>query len=241
MPNHVTTILRLPPEAAALLVRIPTAAEHDAYAEEEARMADWAKQQGRPFVPNPLPERFVDFDLLVPMPAAVKGTTVGSGGFDSYDERGWYGWSLRHWGTKWNAYESEVSGDNGDLAVVRFDTAWSHPVPIIEELSRRNPGVTIEVLYADEDMGSNCGAYSITDGEITEQIIEDGTDEAYELAAQVKYGRPYAELKAEWDAEEAEWEARYARATALAAENGIEVNAAMRLIVEEESQKAIGS
>jgi hypothetical protein len=35
---------------------------------------------------------------------------------------------------------------------------------VLEALSKRFPEDTIEVQYADEDIGSNCGSYSLKDG-----------------------------------------------------------------------------
>lgn len=167
MPNHVTTILTLDPEAAAAL-----------------------KGDAGP----------VDFNALIPMPDEVANTTVASNALSFSDPRGWYGWSLENWGTKWNAYAVEITAAPGDHAVVQFDTAWSHPYPIVEELSRRFPDQPIHVRYADEDLGSNFGEYVILDGTIAPNVDlpAEGTDEGRDFAAQVKYGQSYAEFRAEW-------------------------------------------
>lgn len=58
------------------------------------------------------------------------------------------------WGTKWNAYSQEVDPDAG---VAKFETAWSSPIPIFLQLSASHPDCLIEVQFADEDIGSNCG------------------------------------------------------------------------------------
>ncbi len=73
------------------------------------------------------------------------------------------------WGTKWNAY-SQSADVNTDY-MVTFETAWSHPYPVIEALSKKFPDEIINVKYADEDTGSNCGTYSIKNGEVIEQNI----------------------------------------------------------------------
>jgi hypothetical protein len=67
----------------------------------------------------------------------------------------------QNWGTKWNAYSQSVDVAAG---AAKFDTAWSCPKPVLEALSKRFPEDTIEVQYADEDIGSNCGSYSLKDG-----------------------------------------------------------------------------
>jgi hypothetical protein len=86
---------------------------------------------------------------------------------------------------------------------MQFDTAWSHPFPVIEALSRKFPEHEIEVKYADEDFGHNLGHYKIKNGEITfDAEIAEGSDEAYEFASWVRYEKPYSEVKAEWDQDE---------------------------------------
>lgn len=42
---------------------------------------------------------------------------------------------------------------------ISFDTAWSTPEPIIVQLSKDLPEVEMFILYADEDIGYNYGAY----------------------------------------------------------------------------------
>ncbi|MBU9293073.1 hypothetical protein KTD18_16110 [Burkholderia multivorans] len=66
------------------------------------------------------------------------------------------------WGTKWNACDSSADIEAG---TAEFDTAWSCPVPIFEALSRKFPEDVITVTYADEDIGSNCGTFSMRNGE----------------------------------------------------------------------------
>jgi hypothetical protein len=66
------------------------------------------------------------------------------------------------WGTKWNAYECEVDIEAG---TAKFNTAWSCPEPVLEKLSRQFPVDLIEVTFADEDIGSNCGTFTLKNGE----------------------------------------------------------------------------
>lgn len=80
-----------------------------------------------------------------------------------YGETDWYEWSINNWGTKWNGYDTVV-----DFGVVEFQTAWSTPVPVFVELSKRLKDIAITVEYADEDIGSNCGTLEILNGEVSE-------------------------------------------------------------------------
>ncbi len=71
-------------------------------------------------------------------------------------------WARDKWGTKWNACESTHDAAAGTMA---FDTAWSCPKPVLVELSKRFPDAEISVTYADEDIGSNCGTFTLKAGE----------------------------------------------------------------------------
>lgn len=82
------------------------------------------------------------------------------------------------WGTKWNARESTASPDEGAAS---FETAWSCPEGVLAELSKRFPEDAIEVVFADEDIGSNCGRFTLKAGEVVDSDIapnwRDMTDE----------------------------------------------------------------
>ena len=82
-----------------------------------------------------------------------------------YGETDWYEFHINKWGTKWNAITLYVNEEEG---FVEFQTAWSCPFEILEELAKYTD---IAVSYADEDIGSNFGAYTITNG-IREDLIE---------------------------------------------------------------------
>jgi hypothetical protein len=71
-------------------------------------------------------------------------------------------------GTKWNAYEPEAFPEEGRC---QFDTAWSCPTGVLVKVSERFPEDTITVTYADEDIGSNCGTFTLKAGQILEQDI----------------------------------------------------------------------
>lgn len=196
MPNHVTTILRAEREVIHAL----------------------------------LTEDGVDFNRIIPMPDDVIRGSVGHANIDGeyqkvyYPEpdpdsddpmglRGkpipypegatdWYEWSIEHWGTKWNAYDHEVSEDD---TVVRFDTAWAHPYPVMTKLSEMFPDQILQVVYADEDLGNNFGVYAMKDGLLAEMPCPgEGTDEAADLASLIKYGKHYRDL---YDEDEYEGEA----------------------------------
>lgn len=103
-----------------------------------------------------------DFNKITPMPDDIYRGDLGEKERAKYGNRNWYDWSIEHWGTKWNACESNVQGNT-----VYFETAWSCPVPLLVELGKRVGGIL--VFYADEDTGSNCGGFIVKkNGDIIE-------------------------------------------------------------------------
>lgn len=97
----------------------------------------------------------------------------------------WYEWALVNWGTKWNALNFSASPGIGEI---EFQTAWSHPLPVIEALSRKYPDALLHVQYADEDIGYNVGQYSVKDGCFSDVYkVPDGSKEAFEIAFEL-YG-----------------------------------------------------
>lgn len=171
-----------------------------------------------------LTEDGVDFERVIPMPDNVIRGGIGQAKIDGVMQKvyyvetpdpedpakfirsalpypegatDWYEWSIENWGTKWNAYDDEVLEDD---TVARFDTAWSHPFPVVKQLSRDHPDDVIAVVYADEDLGCNFGAYFIQGGLITWiPTPEENTPEAADFAALVKYGQHYSDLESLWD------------------------------------------
>ena len=113
-----------------------------------------------------------------------------------YGFKTWYDWSCRYWGTKWNASEAKVTayiaGD--DTAIIRFQTAWSPPKPVICDLSKQYPDLTIRCEYADEDIGSNCGIYDYANGKITYEKEYSYGEASIKWACDV-WGYDYKEYK----------------------------------------------
>lgn len=71
-------------------------------------------------------------------------------------------WAREKWGTKWNACKPQHDAEAG---TAQFDTAWGCPEGVLVELSKRFPDDSISVTYADEDIGSNCGTFTLKAGE----------------------------------------------------------------------------
>lgn len=104
----------------------------------------------------------LDFDKIIPEPKTkeecpkeylVKKTSA----IVLRDEKpwfDWYEWHIDNWGTKWGAYDGYTIIGKSYIKFV-FSTAWSVAHPIIDRLALL--GYPLDVQYADEDWGSNCG------------------------------------------------------------------------------------
>lgn len=97
------------------------------------------------------------FDLIVPQPENIE-----TGGCSGEHEPGvicWYRWNIDNWGTKWGAYShshfqhqtlvKHESGETYGRVDLRFDTAWSAPIPIFEAIQEKW-GVTVHAVTQDE-------------------------------------------------------------------------------------------
>ena len=98
----------------------------------------------------------------------------------------WYGWRTANWGTKWNNDPDEPVA-NAEAGTITFDTAWSMPEPVVEELSHQFPELTFAVSWADEDIGYNVGAREYRSGEVVGECLpEPGSPEAEAMAYDIK-------------------------------------------------------
>ena len=65
---------------------------------------------------------------------------------DQADDR-WYDWRLQNWDTKWDAYDVCVTDDDPDSTEVVFNTAWSPPEAICNQIREDYPDVKVSWFY----------------------------------------------------------------------------------------------
>lgn len=88
------------------------------------------------------------------------------------------------WGTKWNACQQSYDLEEGTAT---FETAWSCPEGVLIALSKRFPEEEIAIEYADEDIGSNCGSFTLKGGvAISADIAPAWRDQTDEMKAKWK-------------------------------------------------------
>lgn len=213
MPNHVQNQITAPAEVIEAITRGYTPEEIQSYKDEieelrERELTQWFTAERRESAlkireaeaVKRLTAKIVDFNMVIPQPVNIE-----TGNCSGKHDQGvicWLGWSRENWGTKWNGYELELERNEDGTAKLRFQTAWSHPMPVIEALSAKFPEAEIQVSYADEDLGYNLGKYEVLNGARTDlEDLDFGSDEANEFAAQLKYGKTYTELQKEWETE----------------------------------------
>lgn len=95
----------------------------------------------------------------------------------------WYEWCVQNWGTKWDAYDMDMS--EAEDGVLRFFTAWSAPHPVIQKLAELCPEVEIEHSWADEDIGSNCGKRNYVQGVLSREFLPAYGRSSVDFAAEV--------------------------------------------------------
>ena len=99
-----------------------------------------------------------------------------------YDAPTWYEWAYKNWGTKWNACHCSYNKEDKTL---NFQTAQRAPLPVILKLSAAAPGVQMNLEFADEDIGHNCGRVVFKNGDIREIYKPEEGREAFEFSAEV--------------------------------------------------------
>lgn len=124
------------------------------------------------------------FQRVIPMPDILRRTVArfGQGGpwvrdnADDYDDHGrlatpeeaaeikatgfenWYDWATKTWGAKWEIGDAfDIKEDGGGYLTLSFQSAWSPPVGVVEELRRRyehldgtDDEVNISASYEDD-------------------------------------------------------------------------------------------
>lgn len=147
MPNHVKNVIKIskiqPEETEIILNIIATPMIEDM----DYMIIDFNK-----IIPEPRFESDCPDDFKVNKESRIERLSDRPW-FD------WYKWHIANWGTKWNAYDGYTKIGKTYILFV-FNTAWAAPIPIIQKLEVL--GYPIEVKYADENYGSNCGRMKYT-------------------------------------------------------------------------------
>lgn len=66
-----------------------------------------------------------------------------------YGHIAWYSWSVKNWGTKWNASFDEYELKKSKGNVIHFTTAWDPPIPVLNTLACLYPNISFTLEYFD--------------------------------------------------------------------------------------------
>lgn len=129
-------------------------------------------------------EKNIDFNNITPMPRWVFNKNLTRKDEEKYGKEScWLGWSIKNWGTKWNAYESNLEDEEN---IIRFSTAWNDVEELILKLGRIFEEIEFEYAWASEDFGYCVGLVKFKGLEKFEYIPKGGTKEAYNLACEIR-------------------------------------------------------
>lgn len=110
----------------------------------------------------------LNFHKIRPVPLAVQ--------LRGYDNAG-HSWCIKHWGTKWALTAEDVClSEDDDRLEYHFDTAWSPPTGIVEQLIVDWPTLDLLLLYIEEGSDFVGAAWRGPEGDL---ISVDGSPRDY--------------------------------------------------------------
>ena len=80
-----------------------------------------------------------------------------------YGCKDWYSWSIKYWGTKWNAFDVQVVPTTRGCTIY-FTTAWSPPGPVVAKASELFPDLLFTLKYWEGGAGFK-GVFTAQAGE----------------------------------------------------------------------------
>ena len=159
---------------------------------------------------------------FIPVPKDLKETIAGSFGdteeqkqleiqeaynIKNYGYSNWYDFCVNEWGTKWDveSYEGENTQVEQGVLQFGFDSAWSPPIGIYEELIQQ--GYDVRAYYYEPGMGyvgkwdngiDDCIEYSNETSATVRDVIGDELDDMYGISESMAEYEDDAEEVTEW-------------------------------------------
>lgn len=121
----------------------------------------------------------------------------------NYGHKTWFDWCYAKWGTKWDA--DNVAFDiQSDFIQIIFHTANGCPDGVLGAITEAYPGLSITGVFADEDIGSNCGRIFASDGHCKLDVMT-RCEDSIRFACEVWGYDPEEYLNDEYEDESIEW------------------------------------
>lgn len=140
--------------------------------EDISSLKQLVRQEDQPF----------SFNKIIPQPEGLYLGDVPSKPTpemeESYKTTGYYSWydfSVKSWGTKWDACSVSLVEDTPIRIVYTFDTAWSYPDPVFIKLAEMFPNVTFNTACYEES-GAFAGYQTYQGGVETRDDVVDSLD-----------------------------------------------------------------
>ena len=127
----------------------------------------------------------IDFNKVIRTPPDIFEGAVSLEEVQNRHAKTWYHWNPENWGCRDNAYGFPRLLDRESPETLLFEVGWSPPHKVIQRLSEVYPDVSITHEWADDNVGFNCGTREYRAGQFREELMEDGSKEAFEFAAKV--------------------------------------------------------
>jgi hypothetical protein len=116
----------------------------------------------------------IDFNSIVPMPVSIKNTEEGS-----------KSWSHKNWGTKWNAYHTELSETTDTSASIYFTTNYTSVEKLISKLVELYPNIEFTYKSASDEIACGCVLGEMIDDDFIISYLTPQSNDALELYAEV--------------------------------------------------------
>ena len=90
---------------------------------------------------------------------------------EKYGSKDWYDWSIRTWGTKWDAGYTTHEDDDEDMCRYSFETAWSPPMGWLQSATTKWPNLLFKMRVSEESEAF-MGMPVAQGGEVVENLVD---------------------------------------------------------------------
>ena len=117
--------------------------------------------------PNQIPDALLKLiaEPVSGYPASAELGKVLLNNMVAYGFTDWYDWSRIHWGTKWNAIQTEIFEPQRQIF---WETAWSPSIDIVE-IAMEMAEITALYEYSEEQITAFSGEWLFVNGKLTER------------------------------------------------------------------------
>lgn len=105
--------------------------------------------------------------------------------FCNYNAFTWYDWSHKNWGTKWNAYHTELSETTDTSASIYFTTNYTSVEKLISKLVELYPNIEFTYKSASDEIACGCVLGEMIDDDFIISYLTPQSNDALELYAEV--------------------------------------------------------